>query len=128
MAADRNAKSNIGIEVDESRKLIRIAMQGCLCDADLLQMDARCRVMPEFREGFDILCECLDLQDVDLTWRGVYQLSLVTHNDSNRVAIVTANPVVLGIFSTYAICANWRDLRVAIFLDAHAAANWLERR
>jgi len=128
MAADRNAKSNIGIEVDESRKLIRIAIQGCMRDADLLDMDARCRVMREVRQGFDVLCECSDLQDVALTWKGVYELSLLTHNDSNRIAIVTANPVVLGMASTYAICANWKDRRVAVFSDTHTAIGWLESR
>jgi hypothetical protein len=126
MPADRNAKTNIGIEVDELRKLIRITITGCLCDADLLKMDARCRAVPEIRQGFDVLCECLDLQDVDLTWKGVYDLSLLTHNDSNRVAIVTANPVVFGMASTYAICANWKDPRVSVFLDVHTAISWLE--
>ena len=79
MAADRNARNNIRIEVDESRKLIRIAIQGCLRDADLLEMDARCRAMPEFPQGFDILSEWLDLDDVGLTWKGVYDVSLFTH-------------------------------------------------
>jgi hypothetical protein len=126
MAADQNTKSDIKIDVDETRKLIRITIKGQLSDTDLMDLDARRRLLPQFQSGFAVLSECLDVSKPGLTWQGIYKLAAVTQNDVNPVAIVTNNPIVFGMACTFEICANWKDTRVAVFSDARQ--RWLGER
>jgi hypothetical protein len=47
---------------------------------------------------------------------GIYKFASITHNDVNRVAIVTDNPVIFAMARTYTICANWNNIdRVTVF-------------
>jgi hypothetical protein len=53
--AEPTTRTHITIDVDDNRKLITITIRERLSDADLLEPDARCRLIPEFHRGFDVL-------------------------------------------------------------------------
>jgi hypothetical protein len=125
MAAEPRVRSHITIDIDDSRKLIRITIKERLSDTDLIELDAQRRLMPDFQSGFAVLSECLDISHTSLTWKGIYQLATTTQSDLNRVAIVTDHPVIFGIASTYTVCANWKDNRVAVFSNVPQALEWL---
>lgn len=112
------------VQVDAARDLIRIALTGSVQDADLLGLSRAVRAEPAVQAGTPVLYDCRGVTDVGVSSSLIRDLGVRAREDRNRIAILAATPVAIGLARMYQIVSGGEE-RMQIFPDEAAALHWL---
>jgi hypothetical protein len=115
------------MRVDESRKLILIALEGRVIDADLVDLSRTVRANPALAAGYGVLYDSTAVTEMLVSAELVRSLGVGARKDTNPVAFVVANPTLFGLARMYQILSD-ADSRIRIFHDEASALAWLESR
>jgi hypothetical protein len=111
--------------VDHARRIIRIKYTGDLADCVLRGMYDSLVADVAYQSGYGVLVDCTQVSDVTLTGASTSEIARRAARDSNRMAIVAADPVAFGMARMYQIVTDSRNERVEVFRDAASAEAWL---
>jgi hypothetical protein len=120
-----NATESSTIQVDDGRRLLTVFMEGPATDAGLIALFDRLRPMREFTDGYNVLFDASNIGRVHVTGNGVFNLVQASQDDENRMTIVVGDGFGFGMARMYAISANWKCDRVAVFADIQPALEFL---
>lgn len=109
------------IKVSDVHRLITLILKGPVTDERLIAVFDRLRKMPQFAEGYSVLFDGRRIGQDRVTRFGIFDLAQSSTKEVNRVVIVVAAGVSFGMASAYAVRANSKRNRVAVFTDMHEA-------
>ena len=119
----------VSIDVDETRKLIRITVMGLLLtDAVLVECSKLARATPEWQNGYSALVDLSRITNAKVSSHVVVTLAQAAQRDTNRVAILARNIAAFGMARMYETIADLKKSRVGVFTDEGSAINWLTER
>jgi hypothetical protein len=117
--------SSVLLEIDETRRRIRVSVVGPLSDSVLGECSRSARALPEFKEGYGALLDLQRITTVDVTSEAMVHFGQRAQNDINRVAILSENMTMFGLAMTYEAIADLGGNRVRVFTDEEPAEEWV---
>jgi hypothetical protein len=115
----------VELEVDPSRKIIRVIVRGAFTEALAGEASRTMRSAPEFQSGFGTLIDLCGVTNVEVTSETVQGFAERAQKDRNRVAILVNQAVLYGLARLYEILSDLTEDRVRVFQDEASAIDWL---
>jgi hypothetical protein len=116
---------SISVRMDRDCRLIWISLEGDVGDADLSAISRAARSHPKAAAGIGVLCDCTAVAGTAVSRDLIQELGTRARSHTNRIAFVTAAPVVFGLARMYQIVSDG-DERMQFFVDRSAALSWLK--
>src|SRR5687768_12317952 len=87
----------IDVQIDRSRKILRIVLTGPLTEGLMTQARRVMRSAPEFQSGFGVLIDLFGLTSVEIRAGIVQTFAEAAQSDENRMAILV-NPTQMAVY------------------------------
>jgi hypothetical protein len=115
------------LEIDHSKRLVRVSLSGMISDADILAADDDLRARPDFDPSFDELIDLSEAEDAGLTSGVIRELARrpPLFAPVSRRAIVVRSDLGYGLARIFQARRGDAAGEIQIFRSLPHAEHWL---